>query len=464
MRSAPSPRAALPASLAATLSAVIGCGAVEAPPASPEHSPRVRASDRAAPTRDAPAPARPLSEPSRSTGASPGPRPDLGPLSLERALALAEAENPALRAAEQALEGARGREEQAGLLPNPELSLTSLEGPLYRGFGRSINVASVSIPLPVGGRLSAALAAAAKAREQAEQDLLLARRTLRSEVKAAFAVGLTAQERRAVAAELADLAEQARRVTERRVQAGDLPEAELLKAEVETERFRLDLTSADSEVAGAKRRTASLLGRPEATIARFEGALATLTAAPPLGVMRERTLATSPRLASAMRSWERARLDLLAAERERLSDFTVTLGAGSSREVRAENDFILEAGISLPLPVFNRNQGRIAEAQAQIGRAAREAEACENETLRDLAEAHRRHELALHRAARFREQIIPRAERALEQARRGYEAGKLRLLDVLDAQRTLGETRGLAIDAARDAAIARAELEIYGGE
>jgi replication-associated recombination protein RarA len=97
----------------------------------------------------------------------------------------------------------------------------------------------------------------------------------------------------------------------------------------------------------------------------------------------------------------------------------------------------------VPIPFFNRNQGRIAEAEANVGRAAREAEAGVNDVLLELQEDHRRYTIAGERVRRYQVEILPRAALSLEQARVGYQAGKLRFIDVLDAQRTLGDARAL---------------------
>jgi cobalt-zinc-cadmium efflux system outer membrane protein len=118
----------------------------------------------------------------------------------------------------------------------------------------------------------------------------------------------------------------------------------------------------------------------------------------------------------------------------------------------------------VPIPFFNRNQGRIAEAAANMGRTAREAEAGVNEVLLELQEDHRRYTIAGERVRRYQAEILPRATLSLEQARAGYQAGKLRFLDVLDAQRTLGDARALLLDALRDLAVARAELDKFIGE
>jgi len=387
-----------------------------------------------------------------------------GPLALERALAIAEAENPSLRALEREVDAARGRELQAGLFPNPTIEFNSVEGPLYRGFGDSINVATASYPFPVGGRIAAAEAAAAKAREAAEADLDVGRRTLRADVRAAFATGLAWQARRSLADELTEIARRSREIAEQRVRAGDAPLGEQIKAEVEMEQILLDRAIVDSELLGARRHLAALLGKPDAPIAALAGSLPTATADISLSDATQRVLRDYPRIHALTRAWEAARLDVVLAQRERIPDVTLSLGGGSSPEVRANNDAVLELGISVPVPFFNRNQGRIAEAEANVGRAARQAEAGVNALLLELQEDHRRFTIARERARRYQVEILPRATLSLEQARVGYQAGKLRFIDVLDAQRTLGDARALLLDALRDLAVARAELDKFIGE
>ena len=122
-----------------------------------------------------------------------------------------------------------------------------------------------------------------------------------------------------------------------------------------------------------------------------------------------------------------------------------------------------EAGVSIPLPLFKRNQGRIAGAEARIRKAEFEADAVRNDLLLHLTEAYRTFAVAQERVGVYRDEILPKADRALSQTNEGYKQGKFSFLDVLDSQRTLAEARIAYAAGVADLNVAVAELEKLTG-
>lgn len=125
-------------------------------------------------------------------------------------------------------------------------------------------------------------------------------------------------------------------------------------------------------------------------------------------------------------------------------DITVT---GGVKHLRETDDEAFLAGFSLPLPLFDRNQGNIAAALAGAERAREEERAASLAVRTGLAAAWQELKLAAGEARALREGVLPVATEAFEAARAGFKAGKFAYLDVLDAQRTLFDARQLLIEA-----------------
>ena len=126
---------------------------------------------------------------------------------------------------------------------------------------------------------------------------------------------------------------------------------------------------------------------------------------------------------------------------------------------------IIDMGLTIPLPIFNRNQGRILEARHLAAKARRDAETLANRLSAELASAHAAYMIARDEVAVFRDRIVPASKRALSQAREGYQAGKMSFLDLLDAQRTLARARLSLLGSIKDMNAARTTLwKIVGPE
>ncbi|HQR43863.1 MAG TPA: TolC family protein, partial [Gemmatales bacterium] len=126
------------------------------------------------------------------------------------------------------------------------------------------------------------------------------------------------------------------------------------------------------------------------------------------------------------------------------------VGAGYVRQNQnRSNDWAVN--FSVPLPVWNRNQGRIASATAAVGSAQLEIERVENELVERVSSAFREFAAARQRAERYRTGILPRAKESYRIVEQGYKNGAFDYLKVLDAQRTLSQANLEQIRALGDA-------------
>lgn len=122
-------------------------------------------------------------------------------------------------------------------------------------------------------------------------------------------------------------------------------------------------------------------------------------------------------------------------------------------------DVTFVAGFSIPLPLWNRNQGRIAEAEANLAKVADEGAAAETRAHADLNEAYQTLARAAEETRILRETVLPGAKSAVDQITEGYSTGRFSQLDVLDAQRSYNETRTQYVRALADYHKAQAQID-----
>lgn len=375
------------------------------------------------------------------------------PLTLADALARAQARSPLLTAAQAAVAAAEGRARQAGLPPNPEAGLQSenLAGSgQYRDFKSAETTLSVSQRLELGGKRRARQAAAVAEVEAARLGAAIAKADLDHEVAVRYAEALATRDRLSLARETAERAESLAKAAAALVEAGREPPLRALRAEAASREAAATVVAAEAEAEAARRALATLWGEAADAVDLVD------TPAPEAvgarGVDPAETL--DARLARAERRTAEAVID-----RERAAarpDLTVQAGV---RRFQQNGDSALVVGVSAPIPVFNRNQGAVAAARADATAAEARERLALARSIRTLRDAQASLVAANARVEALRGRILPGAETAVDLARRGFEAGKFSLLDVLDAQTALTTARTDLIAARLERAKALAALE-----
>ncbi|MBI4564582.1 MAG: TolC family protein [Planctomycetes bacterium] len=384
-------------------------------------------------------------------------------LELQDVLRLADLLNPRLESIRKDIDLAPLDAWNDALFPNPALRIEVEEFPLERkrDLGRSERGLGLSQSFPVGGRLGAASSVAEKEREVAALRYLWERRRILTEVRQSFQDVLAARRNLELARQTADLAKQFHDLTEERYNAQAVPEMELLKAAVNLAKAQADVRSMEAAAAVAVKRLHALIGDVDFPSDRFTGELAVQFEAPRLEALRGQVLLTHPLIELARREKELAERRLELARAKRLADVDVE----ALYKWDESDDRILEAGLSVPLPLFNRNQAEIAAAEVRLRQAELGMQEARNSAVLALEETYRRFEASQSRVTTYRETILPKAEQALGQTDEGYRAGKFSYLDVLDAQQTLAEARIAYVSALQDLHTLAAELEkITGSE
>lgn len=380
--------------------------------------------------------------------------PRMGPLpanlTLAQALEEAEARSPAVIAARLGVQAAEARIRQAGFRTNPELSV-EFENFLGTGDLSGIQgletTVSVSQRLDLGGRRRARVAAARADLATQQLRLAIARADLAQAVRRQFAEAATARERLRLAEQNEARARELARVAGLLVDAGREPPLRALRARSAASQAAAELAAAQAQERGARASFAEVFGAGT-TIPSLSGGLLDLT---PRTIEPEQSLEV--RLADA----ERLAAEAVLAQELAARSLDPAVGAGV-RHVRELGDVGFVAGVSLPLPVFDRNWGAIAAARANVEAATARRGAAVATTRGRIATAIAAAEAADARVRALEGAAIPEAAEALRLTDLSYRAGKSPLVELLDAQATLAAAQAALIDARLAQALATAEL------
>lgn len=379
-------------------------------------------------------------------------------VTLAGAIDLALKRNPALLASRYELTAAQARVTQAGLRPNPELLL---EFENFAGRGEMSGVKALETTLSLSQvvelgdkrrlRSAAALADSdvASIEQRAQQLDVLADVTRR------FVDVVAAQERVRLAAEATQLARQTLDAINVRVEAARTPVAEGSRARIALTRSLIEERQALTALRAARYNLAACWGDVEPAFTGASGdlfAFATVQSLPALLTKLERTpditfFASQARLRDA---------ELQVARAQSRANLTFSFGV---RRLEATDNLALVAGLSAPLPMYDRNQGNIREAQARRIRSDRELDAAMVRLRSTLRATYEEMTAARETVEVLRADAIPQATVALDQVKSGYERGRFSFVELASAQQELLGLRASVLDAAADYHRLLAELE-----
>ncbi|WP_284078676.1 TolC family protein [Herbaspirillum aquaticum] len=380
---------------------------------------------------------------------------ETGPLSLPAAISLAFEQNKTLAAARKEIEAADATILQAGARPNPEFSA------LIEDTRKSSRTTTYQInqPIELGGKRSARIEAAQRARDMAVLDYAAKRSDLRAAVVAAYYEVMVATERQRLARELLELAGTSAAMTQRRVMAGKISPVEQTKAQVARSAAQLELNQANSELSLARQKLAMSWG---ATVGRQPLSDEGVESLPPLPAIAQLTekVANGPAVRLARLEVERRRALASIETSKRTPDVSLTLG-NKRDESNARNMWVV--GVSVPIPVFDSNQGNELEALKRVDIARDALALTELQMQGEAAQAFERLRNAREEATALRSDIVPAAQSAYQAARTGFELGKFGYLDVLDAQRTYFQAKAQYWKALSAAFQAAADLDRLAG-
>lgn len=383
--------------------------------------------------------AQPLSVGSSEPESLPPVQPD--GVTIESLQQLALVNNPAVGQAAARVDSLQGKWFQAGLPPNPSAGYTASEigdeghGGQQGGF--------VGQEYVTGGKLQLDQAVVAREIERAELQLNATRLRVTTDVRKAGYTVLVAQRRVELAEELVRISGAAVKASTELQEAEELPRAGLLQTEVEQQNASMVLQTARNELAAARRQLSATVG-VEVPEQHLVGDATRIPDSLNWDDQLARVTAASPEIGAAMAEIVQRQAALQRARVEPIPNVTTQ---ASVQYDDATNDTIVGLQAGIPLPLWNRNQGGIRQAQADAVAATRNAARIELDLKRRLAEAYQSYSTARMQAETYGNNILPKAQQTLELVQRGYSLGEVGYLDLLNAQRTFSQTNLAYLDA-----------------
>tara|TARA_R110001599_G_scaffold64023_1_gene178314 strand:- start:11167 stop:12465 length:1299 start_codon:yes stop_codon:yes gene_type:complete len=354
-------------------------------------------------------------------------------LTLSAALELAYNANPEIAIARREVEAIEGTVQQAGLIPNPELAT------LVEDTQRDTRTTTVQINqvIELGGKRGARISAAERGRDFAFMELNAKQADIRAKVISAFYDVLVGQERYRLAEGSVELAKRATLIAARRVLSGKTSPVEETRARVAESGIRIELAQAANELESARRLLAATWGGVSYRFELVENTASDLPTLWPLPELTQR-LQQSPTLLRAKIEVERRKAMAEVERTRRIPDVTLSFGVKRDEQM-GRNQAIV--GLSIPIPVFDRNQGNVLESLRRTDKARDELVATEVNLNLELGQAHGRLSMARVEAQLIKTEILPGAQRNYEATTKGFELGKFSFLEVLDAQRTFFQAK-----------------------
>ncbi len=381
-------------------------------------------------------------------------------LTLDQALEMADQRQPEIAEARAMVEAAEGRARQAGAFPNPEAIVSAQQLPLS---GNQPNekeyVAGVGQTIPLGGRLGKARQAELLDREVRARGLEVKRRDIHRRVRSAFATALYQEKAHQAQTQIQQSTAKAEMTTQVRVEAGDALPEDLARVGMELARAKVELQRAESLREQALTALASAMGDATSSVKSLAGTLEETFEIPTLETLAA-NLSAQPEsvLADADIRARNARVDV--AKAERIPDVKVEL---LYHRLEASQANTFDVGLSIPLPLFNRNQGKLREARAEVAAAEARSRMTQNELTTRLRESYLQLTAALASSRTLKTEILSRAETVVKGAEARYAAGDISLAEILPVRRDLAAVQLSYLESLRDVMQAWAALSPYVG-
>jgi outer membrane protein, heavy metal efflux system len=368
----------------------------------------------------------------------PVPGPGGGPLDLPALQGMALANNPLVQQAASDVQAARGGMIQAGLHPNPNIGYEGDQINSSRTSGQQGGF--IEQTFKTGHKLELARSVGSMDVRNAELALRKTQVDVMSQVRSGYFAVLVAHENLAIARAMSTLADESYRLQLHLLEGGQAAAYEPLQLYVLCVQARASVVQADNRYLAAWHQLAASLGQPDLPPTQLAGRADVLAPGYDFGPLRDFILANHTDVAAARNSIQKARYYLDLQRALPIPDINTRVviqydDTGNPHEVQAG------AVLGIALPVFDRNQGNILQAEAILAHQNREVARVENDLSQRLAEAYERYRNNLIQVAYYRNSILPnqvRVYRALYQ-RYHNEPGKVQYSDIVVAQQTLAQ-------------------------
>ena len=365
--------------------------------------------------------------------------------------------NPSVARAAALVQAARGNYIQVGLAPNPTVGY---EGQQIGSGGRAEqDGVFVEQEIVRGGKRALNRQVAAQEWAQREQELAAQQQRVLTDVRIAYNDVLVAQLQENLYSELVRNANELVDYNERLLRGGERSRGDVIQVTIERERLLTGSRNASRRRFAAWQALATVVGQPEMPLQDIEDSPEELSQKLHWGIVLDRLLTNSPEISAAMANVDRARWALQRACVEKTPNVTVQ-ALVNWRDEGIDGKADGGVTVALPLPLWNRNQGGILQAQGEVAAAERALDQLELDLHNRLAQVFERYANARDFAERYKSLLEDLTTEWLSLNQRLRGAGEASQLDVIQFQRTFAQTRLDYLDAVRE--LRRAEAEIEG--
>lgn len=375
-------------------------------------------------------------------------------LTLSSVEAMALGTHPAIAEARARVAFSTGQAIQAGLPFNPVLQYQSDE--IGNESSSGLHTVQLSQQFVTANKLEIAQQVQAHEAQRRRSELRMAELRVLTNVRSAFAAAIVAQRRAQIANQIVDLAEKSLSSVQDLLNAQEVSRVVWLQARVEAEQARITAENAATQLRANRGVLAAAAGLQTLPADALVGEVGEGLIETPWESLLAEITATSPEITAAGSALERARWSLRLACAQVTPNITGQIGVGVDAST---DDTFASVGVSVPLPLWNRNQGNIRSARASIAEASAAIDRTRLSLEGRLSSAAGRYQVALERYRRLNDSVLPTSEETYQLSQRAFEAGETDYIQLLTIQRTLFNTRLSVLEAAAEARQAAAEIE-----
>jgi len=347
---------------------------------------------------------------------------------------------------------------QSGLISNPELGLEAeniLGSGELSGFNGSEITATLSQNFQLAGKISKREKVAEIDISLAEWDYYAKRLEVITEIRKAFTSALATQKLIEKNSELIEISEKLITNLQKRVEAGKISPAEVSRAQIILNSLQIGISRLEADYDSAIFELTALINDPNLSIGKLTGEMKNFEQLPDYDFLYSK-LESNPNLKRFTSEYNKQKAVIDLEESKSIPDLTVSVGYRRITEVKI-NTFLV--GASIPLPIFDANQGSIEEAQIRLDQKNKEYEAVKNRLTLRLNLLYRRFGMLLSISEKIENESIPDAEESFKIISKGNLLGRFTILDVLDAERTLFEVQNQHINTLSEINLVIVEIE-----
>lgn len=377
-------------------------------------------------------------------------------MTLQSLEAQALRSNPSIDRAAALVHAARGRALQVGLRPNPDFGFDFQQlgsDGLAEQYGAVIGQEFVRRE-----KLELSRSAALHEVQRLEQQLAAQRQRVLTDVRIAFIRALRAERQMELTQQLVRIGERGVAVAKELFNAQEVGRGDVLQAELEVESASILLRNAENRKLAVWRELSAVTGQPLLSPQPLEGDIVDEEGDMQFVEALARLQNQSPEIAAVMAEIHRARCNLKRQQVEPRPNVTVA-GLVNWRDNGVGGDANGGISVTLPLPLWNKNQGAIREARYQLTAAERDLGRVELSLKNRLAPVFERYQNAQEQVDRYRTRILPKSVETLELTRETYELGEINFVNLLTVQRTYANNQLAYLDALESQRVAEAEIK-----